>query len=113
MAFKITAKKNVEFKSIEDVYEELELLYDKAHKSDFSIGQALYTQSAFFTDSQLFADIKCQRRIKEYLFCEKFRTSLYPTMNETPCEIIDEFMIISQEHSACEKYDAEQKKDKK
>ena len=42
------------YSSIDDVYEELMILYDKADKKGFKIGEALYKQSLFFVDTATF-----------------------------------------------------------
>ena len=112
-AFKISEKKNAEFRCIEDVYKELEMLYDKNIGSDIEIGKSLYHQCLLFVDPKILADQGYQRRIKEYLYCDKFKTSLYPTMNETPCDIVDDFLIIAEEHTACKSNQAEENKDEK
>jgi hypothetical protein len=87
-------------------------LYDIAQEKNFPLGQSLYSQGNFFADLTLLLCEKMQRRIKEYLFCDKFTTTLYPTMSETPANIIDDFLIISEEHKSCEKYNSEQNSDK-
>ena len=55
------------------------------------MGEALYTQALFFADINKFVTEKIQNRIKEYLFCKNFNTPMFPSMQETPAEIIDDF----------------------
>lgn len=100
-ALKLSSGKYSEFNNIDDVYEELSILYDKCLNQGFPIGKSLYKQSAFFVDNALLVDSKMQRRITEYTYCKKFNTPLYSTMNNTPANIVDEFMIIEEEYAYC------------
>lgn len=106
-ALSISSNSYYEFKSIDDIYKELEALYDIAIQKGFPIGQSLYNQGIFFADISLLVCEKMQRRIKEYLYCTKFTTSLYPTMQETPAIIVDDFLAISEEQKYCEKHENE------
>ena len=67
------------------------------------MGEALYTQLFFFTNCELLVDAKYQKRIKEYLYCKTFNCPPYPTLQESPANIIDEFMIIDEEYKLCER----------
>ena len=73
------------------------------------MGEALYTQALFFADINKFVTEKIQNRIKEYLFCKNFNTPMFPSMQETPAEIIDDFMIIDEEYSSCVKHNKKNK----
>ena len=73
------------------------------------MGEALYTQALFFADMNLLISPKIQNRIKEYLFCKNFNTPMFPSMQETPAEIIDDFIIIDEEYSACIKHNKKNK----
>ncbi len=88
------------YSSIDDVYEELIILYDKSIKKDFSLGEALYKQCLFFVDTNLLIDKDAQTLIKKYTFCKKFNTPPYPSLKETPAKIIDDFMVIDDEINA-------------
>ena len=94
------AKKKV-FKGINDVYEEMMNIYEATKEIELSIGQSLYSSCAFFVDYSLLLDSKMQDRIKEYNYCKAFSCSPYPSMMETPANIIDDFMIIEQEVNQC------------
>jgi|TARA_Y100000401_G_C8316897_1_gene223015 hypothetical protein len=88
------------YSSIDDVYEELMILYDKADKKGFKIGEALYKQSLFFVDTDLIVDNKAQNLIKKYTFCKKFNTPPYPSLQDTPAKLVDDFMLIDEEITA-------------
>lgn len=90
-----------EFESIEDIYNELILLYDKAKEKGFDLGEALYSQVAFFADYKLLLNLECQKKIKEYRFCKSFSCPPCKSLEDTPEEIIDDFMIIDEEHHKC------------
>tara|TARA_R110002020_G_scaffold475433_1_gene710000 strand:- start:147 stop:500 length:354 start_codon:yes stop_codon:yes gene_type:complete len=91
-------RQQIEFESIDDVYDEIYRLYDEALEKDFGIGEALYTQIPFFADIGLFLDRKCQNRIKEYNFCKNFNCPPAPSLREIKATIVDDFVIIDQEY---------------
>ena len=86
---------------ITDVYDEIIRLSDEAEQKGFNVGEAIYTQSFFFADHSLLLDEDCQSRITEYNFCKQFSCPPYPSLNETPPNIIDDFLIIEQEFNHC------------
>tara|TARA_R110002020_G_scaffold462445_2_gene681944 strand:+ start:801 stop:992 length:192 start_codon:yes stop_codon:yes gene_type:complete len=47
-----------------------------------------------FCNTSELLDRKTQIRIKEYSFCKAFSCPPYPTLQETPAEIIDDFLKI-------------------
>ena len=67
-------------------------IYDSAKRKDLGIGQSLYSSCAFFVDYDL---------LVEYNYCKTFSCSPYPSMMETPANVIDDFMIIEQEVNQC------------
>ena len=93
--------KKVEYKTIADVYDEIIRLSDEAEEKNFKVGESIYTNSFWFADSNLLLDEDCQTRITEYLFCKKFSCPPYPSLKDTPPNIIDDFLIIDQEYSLC------------
>ena len=105
-------RKYREFSSISDIYCELIRLYDIAKDKGFNLGEALYTQSFFFTNFDLIVDVKCQNRIKEYQFCKKFNCPPHPSLQSTPANIIDDFMIIDEEYNLCMEHSQKEKRDK-
>ena len=54
----------IEFNDIDDVYTELISLYDKSKEKGFELGEALYTQSAFFVDYAILLNHKMQDLIQ-------------------------------------------------
>jgi len=96
----VTNKKRV-YESIEDVYEEIEKLYSISQKEGYELGKSLYSQCPFFTDYETLLSAKHQTTIKEYNYCKTFSCSPYPSMQETPSYIVDDFMIIEQEYNSC------------
>ena len=86
------------FNSIEDVYDKLIECYDKCKEKGFKkLGKALYEQALFFVNIDKFIDQDCQLRIKEHKFCNEFNCPPYPSLNDTPANIVDEFLIIQEE----------------
>ena len=94
-------RKKSEFRSITDVHDEIIRLADEAEQKGFNVGDAIYTQLDFFADLGLLTNEDCQSRITEYTFCKKFSCPPYPSLQETPPIIIDDFLIIEQEYNHC------------
>ena len=94
-----------------DIYDEIIRLYEEADSKGFNVGEAIYTQSFFFADHELLVSADMQNRIKEYQFCKAFSCPPYPSLQETPAEIIDDFFIIEEEYNHCLKKQQEEKQD--
>ncbi len=67
----------------------------------YKIGQGLYDSTLFFVDHGLLIQDDFQNRIKEFTFCKKFNCPPYPSLNDTPPNIIDDFLVIEQEYNHC------------
>ena len=106
-----STRKKAEFGSILDVYDEIIRLYEEADSKGFNVGEAIYTQSFFFADHELLLDSTMQDRIKEYQFCKQFSCPPYPSLQETPPNIIDDFTIIEQEINHCMNKQQQEKQD--
>ena len=96
-----STRKKAEFRSISDVYDEIIRLSDEAEQKGFAVGDATYQQIFYFADHSLLINEDYQDRIKEYTFCKKFSCPPYPSLQETPPIIIDDFLIIEEEYSHC------------
>ena len=79
------------------MHDEIIRLYDEAETKGFNVGEAIYTQSFFFADHNLLIDEDCQDRITEYKFCKQFNCPPYPSLIDTPSNIVDDFLIIEEE----------------
>ena len=66
------------------------------------MGEALYTQVLFFANLDWLLSQQFQNRIKEYLFCKTFNCPPSSSLQDTPVEIIDDFMIIDEEYNLCQ-----------
>ena len=86
------------FNSIDDVDMVLNECYDKCVEKGFSrLGEALYQQSLFIVNDVLLLDEDMQNLIKKYQFCKKFNAPPYPSLQDTPANIVESFMIIDDE----------------
>ena len=96
----LTLNKEIEFNSVEDVYEELFRCYDKAF-NNYPIGQSLFVSHLFYCSPIIFYDHKIQNRIKKVQYSLESNTPLYTTVNNTPASVVDEFMIFRHESEHC------------
>lgn len=86
------------FNNIDDVYIVLNECYDKCVKKGFNrLGEALYQQSLFIVNDILLLDEDMQNSIKKYQFCKKFNAPPYPSLQDTPANVVESFMIIDDE----------------
>lgn len=97
MALSPSLRKNIEYRSISDVYDEIIRLYDKAQDKGFNVGEAIYKQSFFFSDHETLLNSDMQNRIKEFQFCKKFNCPPCSNLQDTPAIIVDDFFIIDEE----------------
>ena len=105
----LSEHKNIEYTCLDDIYDELIVLYDKALEKGFDLGEALYTQAAFFTDYYLLISKNIQEMIKQYRFSKAFNCPPYKSIEETPDEIINNYLIIDLEHNLCKIQEQKQK----
>ena len=71
--------------------------HKEAVEKGYDIGEALYNQHFFFCDSAILYDVDCQALIKKYIFCDSFNSPPYPSLQETPAELVDQFLLIKQQ----------------
>ena len=71
--------------------------HKEAVEKGYDIGEALYNQHFFFCDSAILYDVDCQALIKKYIFCDSFNCPPYPSLQETPADIVDNFLLIKRE----------------
>ena len=91
----------VKFNSIEDVHLMFEKVYDDSiSRSVKKLGESVYMQGAFFYDLMLFVDQDYQDRIKEFSFCKSFNCSPYSSLQETPENLIEDFLTIEAEFNS-------------
>tara|TARA_R100001443_G_scaffold33852_4_gene47721 strand:+ start:2161 stop:2412 length:252 start_codon:yes stop_codon:yes gene_type:complete len=79
--------------------------YEEATNKGYDIGEALYTQLFFFADHHQLYNEKCQNLIKKYIFCDNFKCPPYPSLQETPAQLVDDFLLIKKEIQKASKED--------
>ena len=91
--------KKAEIKGISDIYDEIIRIGEESELKGFKVGESIYGQIGFFADcTHLISDI-FQQRIKEYSFCKTFSCPPYPSLDKTPPNIVDDFLIIEEEYN--------------
>ena len=71
--------------------------YDEAVEKGFDVGEALFTQHFFFANPEQLYNQECQNLIKKYIYCDTFNCPPYPSLEETPAEFVDNFLLIKKE----------------
>ena len=56
--------------------------------------ETIYIEHFYFANTSDLLDRKIQQRIKEYNYCKAFSCPPYPSLNDTPAEMVDDFMEI-------------------
>ena len=59
-----------------------------------NISETIYTEHFFFCNTSELLDSKIQQRIKEYNYCKSFNCPPYPSLQETPAKVVDDFLEI-------------------
>ena len=86
------------FESKKDIYKELEMCYDElVEKKIKDIGETLYIEHFYFANTFDLLDVKYQNIIKKYNYSKSFNIPPYPSIQQTPASIIDDFIIIDNE----------------
>ncbi|MAG59898.1 hypothetical protein CMO96_03875 [Candidatus Woesebacteria bacterium] len=86
-----------EFKNIGDVEDELLIVACESEKHGFNIGEAIWYDHFYFCNSSDLIDMESQALIKSYLYCQESNTSPYGSLQETPANFIDKWMIVRDE----------------
>lgn len=107
----LTLGKEIEFKSIEDVYEELCRCYDKSFNK-YPLGESLFVSHLFYSNPANFYDNTIQNRIKKVQYSLESKTPLYSTVQDTPASVVDEFLIYKSESQHCIQYLERERKKK-
>jgi hypothetical protein len=107
----LTLGKEIEFKSIEDVYEELCRCYDKSFNK-YPLGESLFVSHLFYSNPTNFYDNSIQNRIKKVQYSLESKTPLYSTVQDTPASVVDEFLIYKSESQHCIQYLERERKKK-
>ena len=110
VAYSPLKQRKSEYGCISDVYDELVGICALSEAKGFKLGKGLYDYSFHFADHTLLVDNKIQDRIKEYQFCKQFKCPPYPSLQETPYEVIDDFLIIEEEFNNCIEEERQEKK---
>jgi hypothetical protein len=92
----VTQKEEV-IENKEDINRILMQCHDEATEKGYDLGEALYNQLFFFTDPVHVYDQDCQNLMKKYIFCDSFNCPPYPSLQDTPAELVDYFLIIKNE----------------
>jgi len=85
------------FDSIGDVYNQLLNTAYESEKEGYKVGEAVYYEHLFWANSEDLIDTRSQTLIKSYMYCTESGTSPYPSLQDTPADYIDNWMIIRDE----------------
>ena len=77
-----------------------------------AIGESLYVEHFFFSNTYELLDAKYQKRIKEYNFCKAFNCPPFKSLDVTPADIVDDFLDIEYELTTISKIEAQKTKGK-
>ena len=69
--------------------------YNQIKESKINNGsEQLYVEHFFFCNTSELIDAKTQQRIKEYNFCKAFNCPPFPSLENTPAKVVDDFLEI-------------------
>ena len=69
--------------------------YEELKKQNVkNISETIYAEHFFFSNTYELINKDIQQRIKEYNFCKAFSVPPYPSLNDTPARVVDDFLEI-------------------
>ena len=72
--------------------------YNECKQKGFDrVGEALYEQALMFVNMDKLIDEDSQMRIREFQFCKDINCPPYPSLKETPANVVDDFTVIQEE----------------
>jgi hypothetical protein len=74
------------------------MCYDEIIEKGISeVSKTLYQEHFFFCNTSYLLNEDYQHTIKKYTYSKTFSCPPYPSISETPIQIIDDFMLIEKE----------------
>jgi len=95
------------YHSIEQVWEEIELLTDKWADSQFSLGRNLYFYLPLFMNPAWIIEDNYQIVVKEFTWVKDFNIPLATNLNEVQATKLEEFDVINSEIKSIQLYMSE------
>ena len=86
-----------EFKDMNDVDNELVRTTYESEKQGFNVGEAVWYEHFYFCKTSDLIDRESQSLIKAYQYCTESNTSPYESLDKTPANFIDNWMIVRDE----------------
>ena len=87
-------KESITIENKKQIYGILMDCYNEATERGFDVGEALYNQLFFFADPEQLYNQECQNLIKKFIYCDTFNCPPYPSLEETPADLVDSFLLI-------------------
>lgn len=98
-----------EFKNVGDVEDELLAVAYESEKQGFSIGEAVWYEHFYFCNTSELIDKESQILIKSYLYCQESNTPPFVSLDKTPANFIDNWMIVRDELTHIRNLDAKER----
>jgi len=86
-----------EFKNMSDVEDELVRTAYESERQGFNIGEAVWLEHLYFCNTSDLVDTESQTLIKAYQYCTESGTPPYESLDKTPANFIDNWMIVRDE----------------
>ena len=82
-----------------------------ADKNDLNVGQTLYDSLPHFVNADRLLSQDCQNLITKYNYCKSSKTPPYLSLESTPANFIDDFLVVEQELKQIQKEQAKANQD--
>ena len=99
-----TLYKFVEYKTENDIFDEVNRILDEKGTKKYGIGQSLYYQMPLFCDPFFVIPEWCWDMLEDYNACKKFNVPLANNLEEVSVWMLDCFHTIEAEINNCTKY---------
>jgi len=80
-----------------DVDDELVRTAYESERQGFNIGEAVWLEHLYFCNTSDLVDTESQTLIKAYQYCTESGTPPYESLDKTPANFIDNWMIVRDE----------------
>ena len=101
-----TLKKVTEYKTVEDIYEEIDRILNEEPTKKFGVGQSLFYQMPFFAEPSDIIPDWCWHMIEDYFIIKKYNVPMAKDLKSVDAWTSDCFILIDEELENIKKHKA-------
>lgn len=102
------SKKKLTFNSLEDIWNEIDIMVDAWRDNKFSLGRNLYFNLPQFCDPKWLITEKDSFIMREYMYMQDFKLPIADVLENADARTLDHFELIRNEVQEIKKYMSEE-----